>query len=109
MGTLPLTACCDITAHASSYLQREALEALASRLASTLGVGKLSNVENEPMLERFMLKSIGFSFDQEGVSEENPGERLGFFTLAAKCVPTFNLSPVGNDPAPTALTLRPRF
>jgi hypothetical protein len=54
------------------------------RLSSTLGVGKLSNVDNEPVLERFMLKCIAFAFDQEDSNEENPGERLGFLTLASK-------------------------
>jgi hypothetical protein len=68
----------------SIAFQREGLEALASRLASTLGVGKLSNAANEPVLERFMLKCIAFAFDQEDSNDDNPGERLAFLTLASK-------------------------
>jgi hypothetical protein len=65
-------------------LQRESLEALASRLSSTLGVGRLTNVSIEPVFGRFMIKCIEFALDREDLSEENPGERLGFLSLASK-------------------------
>jgi hypothetical protein len=67
-----------------SVVQREGLEALASRLSSTLGVGRLSNVAIEPILGRFMIKCIEFALALEDANEENPGERLGFLSLASK-------------------------
>lgn len=64
-------------------VQRENLETLASRLASTLGVGRLSNV-HEHCLERLMAAAFDYAFSTDKIDEDCPGSHLGILSLISK-------------------------
>jgi hypothetical protein len=67
-------------------LQRGSLLSLASRLASSLGIGRLNNAAYEEHLERMMLHCFKFAFSTEGQDEEAIGKRLGILSFVSKYV-----------------------